>query len=63
MRSPTPLRAFTGAIHIYGGDFFGAPRSEWAPGSLVERPFDVERARQVYADANERWAREEEATR
>src|SRR5262245_4230400 len=22
-----PLRVFTGAIHIYGGDFFGTPRS------------------------------------
>lgn len=58
-----PLRAFTGAIHIYGGDFFGAARSEWACGPLAERPFDVERARRVYADANERWAREEEAAR
>jgi len=58
-----PLRAFTGAIHIYGGDFFGTARSEWAPGSFAERPFDVERARQVYAEANERWAREQEAAR
>ena len=58
-----PLRAFTGALHIYGGDFFGAARSEWTPGSLVERPFDVERVRQVYAEANERWTREQEAAR
>ncbi len=58
-----PLRAFTGALHIYGGDFFGAARSEWTPGSLVERPFDVERVHQVYAEANERWTREQEAAR
>jgi predicted metal-dependent enzyme (double-stranded beta helix superfamily) len=52
-----PLREFTGAIHIYGGDFFGVPRSEWTPDTLVERAFDAQRARQVYADANERWKR------
>ena len=50
-----PLRVFTGAIHVYGGDFFATPRSEWAPDTLQERPFDMERARRVYADANERW--------
>ncbi len=49
-----PLREFTGAIHVYGGDFFGVPRSEWSPDTLEERPFDVERARRVYALANER---------
>jgi predicted metal-dependent enzyme (double-stranded beta helix superfamily) len=53
-----PLREFTGAIHVYGGDFFAVPRSEWTPDTLVERPFDIDRARQVYADANERWKRE-----
>ena len=40
-----------------GGDFFDTPRSEWTPGTLVERPFDMERARRAYADANERWER------
>jgi predicted metal-dependent enzyme (double-stranded beta helix superfamily) len=55
-----PLREFTGAIHIYGGDFFGVPRSEWTSDTLVERAFDAQRARQVYADANERWKRETE---
>ena len=54
-----PLRAFTGAIHVYGGDFFETPRSEWTPETLVERPFDMERARRVYADANARWRREQ----
>ena len=51
-----PLRAFTGAIHVYGGDFFRTARSEWDPETLQERPYDVERARKVFADANERWA-------
>lgn len=53
-----PLRVFTGAIHIYGGDFFGAPRSDWDPETLLERPFDVARARQLFTDANERWLAE-----
>jgi predicted metal-dependent enzyme (double-stranded beta helix superfamily) len=50
-----PLRTFTGAIHVYGGDFFGAPRSEWTTDGLVERPFDPERARRVFVEANTRW--------
>ena len=49
-----PLSGFTGAIHVYGGDFFGTPRSEWSPDTLEERPFDVERTRRVYAQANKR---------
>jgi predicted metal-dependent enzyme (double-stranded beta helix superfamily) len=53
-----PLREFTGAIHIYGGDFFGTPRSDWDPDTLQERPFDIERARRLMADANEKWAAE-----
>lgn len=53
-----PLRVFTGAIHIYGGDFFGTPRSDWDPETLRERPYNVERARKLIADANERWLAE-----
>ena len=51
-----PLESFIGAIHVYGGDFFAIPRSEWCPDTGVERPFDVEHARRVFADANARWA-------
>jgi predicted metal-dependent enzyme (double-stranded beta helix superfamily) len=50
-----PLKKLTGAIHVYGGDFFAVSRSEWDPGTLEERPYDVERAKRVFADANERW--------
>jgi len=53
-----PLRVFTGAIHIYGGDFFSTPRSDWDPETLQERPYDVERALKLFADANERWRAE-----
>lgn len=50
-----PLRAFTGAIHIYGGDFFATPRSQWTLDTFEERPFDVEQGRRVFVEANERW--------
>jgi predicted metal-dependent enzyme (double-stranded beta helix superfamily) len=40
-----PLPRLTGAIHVYGGDFFDpAHRSEWDPETLMEGPFDPERA-------------------
>jgi predicted metal-dependent enzyme (double-stranded beta helix superfamily) len=36
-----PIARLTGAIHVYGGDFFDAPdRSEWDPETLRERPWD-----------------------
>ena len=56
-----PLGAYTAAIHVYGGDFFGMPRSEWDPETLQERAFDMERARKVFADANERCLSPERA--
>ena len=39
-RGEVPL----GAIHVYGGDFFTTPRSEWDPQQRVERPYDLEKA-------------------
>jgi predicted metal-dependent enzyme (double-stranded beta helix superfamily) len=50
-----PLRQFTGAIHVYGGDIFAVPRSEWDPETLEERPYDVENFKRVFLEANERW--------
>jgi predicted metal-dependent enzyme (double-stranded beta helix superfamily) len=47
------LGRFTGALQIYGGDFFKVPRSEFDPETLEERPFDIERAKRVFLDANE----------
>ncbi|MDQ1438377.1 MAG: hypothetical protein QOK43_2006 [Acidimicrobiaceae bacterium] len=46
-----PRRTYTAAIHVYGGDFFGTPRSEWDPDTLVEQPFDVAHLVQVLAEA------------
>jgi predicted metal-dependent enzyme (double-stranded beta helix superfamily) len=39
-----PITRVTGAIHVYGGDFFATERSEWDPESLEERPFDIKKA-------------------
>jgi predicted metal-dependent enzyme (double-stranded beta helix superfamily) len=51
-----PIPRLTGAIHIYGGDFFGTPRSEWDPDTLQERPFDLDAARARFRDASARFA-------
>jgi predicted metal-dependent enzyme (double-stranded beta helix superfamily) len=53
-----PLREFTGAIHVYGGDFFNVPRSEWSSPVGEEQPYDVARVRRLFADANARWRAE-----
>ena len=50
-----PIGRLTGAIHIYGGDFFKPGRSEWDPEALRERPFDLEAARRSFREANERF--------
>lgn len=44
-----PLGRVTGAIHIYGGDFFAAERSEWDPESLTEMPYDMAKAMAMFA--------------
>jgi predicted metal-dependent enzyme (double-stranded beta helix superfamily) len=49
-----PLSKFTGAIHVYGGDFFAAPRSEFDPDTFEERPYDAEKAKRLFREANER---------
>ena len=35
-----PTSGLTGAIHVYGGDFFARHRSEWETEGLEERPYD-----------------------
>ncbi len=35
----------TGAIHVYGGDFVGTPRSQWDPTTLTEQPYDLQLVR------------------
>ena len=45
-----PIGKLTGAIHVYGGDFFEAERSEWEAEGLTEHPYDVERVKAMFAD-------------
>jgi predicted metal-dependent enzyme (double-stranded beta helix superfamily) len=49
-----PIRRLTGAIHVYGGDFFAVPRSEWDPEVLVEQPYSVDRAVALFEESNRR---------
>jgi predicted metal-dependent enzyme (double-stranded beta helix superfamily) len=43
-----PLSRLTGAIHVYGGDFFAEPRSEWDEETLSERPYDISRLQAAF---------------
>ena len=52
-----PVNRLTAAIHVYGGDFFATPRSEWNPETLEEHPYDVEHTKRVFEEANQRLAR------
>lgn len=47
-----PLRSYTGAIHVYGGDFVRKPRSEWEPDTMVEQPFSFDRLAKQFEDSN-----------
>jgi hypothetical protein len=47
-----PTAQFTGAIHIYGGDFFSTPRSEWRGEPPTEQPYDVEYVLDYFEQAN-----------
>jgi predicted metal-dependent enzyme (double-stranded beta helix superfamily) len=47
-----PTTEFAGAIHVYGGDFFTRPRSEWRGDPLTEEPHDVDRLLATFAEAN-----------
>ncbi len=49
-----PTNKMTGAIHVYGGDFFAMPRSEWDAESLTEMSYDSEKTMRLFAEANAR---------
>ena len=51
-----PTQSFAGAIHVYGGDFFSTPRSEWAGPPYKEQPFDVQRLVAQFDEANHTFA-------
>jgi len=47
-----PIPRLTAAIHVYGGDFFAAHRSEWDPETLREERYDVDKAMRLFEDSN-----------
>jgi predicted metal-dependent enzyme (double-stranded beta helix superfamily) len=47
-----PLPRLTGAIHVYGGDFFAVTRSEWDPETLLEGRYDTAKAMRRFEEAN-----------
>ena len=51
-----PMQRFTGAIHVYGGDFVNQPRSQWDPDTLAEQPYDHAQVRRLFAEATAAWA-------
>jgi predicted metal-dependent enzyme (double-stranded beta helix superfamily) len=56
-----PLRRYTGAIHVYGGDFVNTARSQWDPETLIEEPYDLAAVRASF-DAAEKAYEESLAT-
>ena len=49
-----PIARLTGAIHVYGGDFFGAERSEWDPETLTEQRYDAAKTLRYFEEENAR---------
>jgi predicted metal-dependent enzyme (double-stranded beta helix superfamily) len=47
-----PIPRYTGAIHVYGGDFFAAERSEWDPETLTEQRYDPAKTVRYFEEAN-----------
>ncbi len=45
-----PLSKLTGAIQIYGGDFFRVSRSEWDPETHLERAYDMKKNLRMMAE-------------
>lgn len=52
-----PIGKMTTAIHVYGGDFFdpAEPRSEWDYETLSERPWDIDKVKAQFREAEERF--------
>ena len=47
-----PIPRLSGALHVYGGDFFGVERSEWDPETLLEQRYDVTKNMRLFEEAN-----------
>jgi predicted metal-dependent enzyme (double-stranded beta helix superfamily) len=47
-----PSHHYTGAVHIYGGDFVATPRSQWDPKTFEEQPYSLDGILSQFAAAN-----------
>ncbi len=47
-----PTSKLTGAIHVYGGNFFEMHRNEWEPEGLTEQPYDLAGNLKLFEEAN-----------
>jgi predicted metal-dependent enzyme (double-stranded beta helix superfamily) len=47
-----PLGSYTGAIHVYGGDFVHQPRSQWDPETRLEEPWRMEHFQALFEASN-----------
>jgi predicted metal-dependent enzyme (double-stranded beta helix superfamily) len=52
-----PVERYTCALHVYGGDLGGTTRSQWDALTLTREPFDMEDARRILGQADQRFAR------
>jgi len=52
-----PVSRLTGAIHVYGGDFFAVSRSEWDPENLHEGRYDLAKNMRLFEEANTAFGR------
>lgn len=52
-----PIAKMTCAIHVYGGDFFDPvePRSEWDHETLIERPWNIDKVKSLFQEAEARF--------
>ncbi len=51
-----PIGKMTCAIHVYGGDFFDPeqPRSQWDHETLIEQPWNIDKVKSLFRDAEAR---------
>ncbi len=50
-----PMQKLTGAIHVYGGDFYAPGRSQWEGEDLKQRPFDQAGLIRHFKESNNRF--------
>ena len=52
-----PIGKMTCAIHVYGGDFYDPdePRSEWDHETLIERPWNIDKVKSLFREAEARF--------